>query len=130
MARFKRKARARRIRGGFKRFARRSGSGSGNVMGTILGGVAYGAGRQYAANLVKPITDKVPMGNYADNIVMGAISYFLAKGKIPFLNKIPMARDIGKAGLVIESAMIGQEIISGTGLGSTKTAEQNGYEYY
>lgn len=92
------------------------------LVGTIVGGVAYGAGRQYASNALAPITAKIPAGQYADNVVMGVLSYLVASGKIPLINKIPMSREIGKAGLVIESAMIGQSIIGGkTATGSHTT---------
>jgi len=100
----------RRKHRGVKSFFKRHKSGLG-LTGVIVGGAAYGAARQYAAAALQPLTSKLPMGNYADNVVMGVLSWALAKGKIPLVNKIPMTREIGKAGLYIESAFLGQELL-------------------
>lgn len=73
----------------------------------VVGGMIYGAGREYVSDKLAPLTARVPAGALADEVVMGAASYFLAKGKIPFLNKIKVTRDIGRAGLMIEAARTG-----------------------
>jgi hypothetical protein len=108
-----------------KSYRRRARSGLGD-MGMIVGGMAYGAARSKLSSLVSPITSKIPLGYTADNIVLGGISYLLMKGKIPFLNKIKMTRNIGKAGLILESALLGSEVISGTA-GST-TANKTSFK--
>lgn len=115
----KHKRHSRRSFSFLKRKAHRSSSSGGaGLTGAIIGGAVYGVGREYANNALAPLTAKIPLGKYADNVVMGAISYFLAKGKIPLLNKIPMSREIGKAGLYIESAMLGQDLAGGLGVTS------------
>jgi hypothetical protein len=113
----RRKAKTRRsaYRGFMKRKSHKASKGLlGGEMGIIIGGAAYGAGRQYVAKAIEPLTSKIPLGNYADNIGMGLLSYFVAKGKIPLINKIPMSKEIGRAGLYIESAMLGSEILNKT----------------
>ena len=89
-------------------FKRRSSRSKGLNLGTIiLGGAIYGAGRQYLSKAISPLTSKIPMGNVADNIGLGVVSYFAAtKGK-------GIIKDIGKAGLTIEAAMGGQDLMAG-----------------
>ena len=103
-----------RARGLFGRRTHKRGLGGG-ITGTIIGGVVYGAGRTYVSNLVAPLTSKLPLGQYADNVAMGLVSWLLATGKIPLVNKIPMSREIGKAGLCIEAAFAGQELMGKAG---------------
>jgi hypothetical protein len=108
----------------FRKKARRSKGKSGGMMSTIIGGVGYGAVRAYLSQAIAPLTSKLPIGGqYADEIGLGLANYLLAKGKVPLLNKIPMTRNIGKAGLVVESAFIGQQLISG---GLFNITKQNG----
>jgi hypothetical protein len=74
----------------------------------VVGGAAYGAAREYLSNLMRPVSDKVPVvGDYGDEVVLGAFSWMLMKGKIPLLKQLPISREIGKAGLYIESARVG-----------------------
>jgi hypothetical protein len=87
----------------------------------MAGGMAYGFGRDFVSSKLAPVTAKIPGGVYADNIMMGAVSWALAKGKIPFANKLPLMRKIGRAGLIIESAMLGEDIRRGTNFGSGST---------
>lgn len=94
-----------------RRSKRRSSSSSSSLMGQVVGGMSYGALRGYASDLASPITSKLGfLGDYADNVVMAGISYAMAKRKIPLINKWKMASDIGKAGLVIESAFAGLDL--------------------
>jgi hypothetical protein len=83
------------------------------VTAMLIGAGLYGAGREYASTRLMPLTAKVPAGNYADELVMGAVSYAMMKGKIPFLNKIKVTRDIGRAGLTIEAARVGAGLSAG-----------------
>lgn len=88
----------------------------------IMGGLVYGAARSKVAQLLSPITSKVPLGNYADEAVMGALSYFVAKGKVKFIPK-----NVGLAGLMIESAVVGQDVVNGNfagGFGATPKTTQ------
>jgi hypothetical protein len=127
MAKFK-KRKGRKARNNFfskRKAQRKSSNGTGALIGTIAGGAIYGIGREYANSALAPITAKVPLGKYADNVVLGAVSYFLAKGKIPLLNKIPMSKEIGKAGLVIESAMLGQDLAGGLGLTASNSSTRS-----
>lgn len=82
---------------------------------SMTGAVAYGGGRQYLSNLLSPLTQRIPLGDIADELTLFTINYFLAKGKIPLLNKLKVFRSIGKAGMLIESARIG-EFIADRGL--------------
>jgi len=107
MARFKRKARRSGFRFGKRRSSRRSSSGS--PLKTILPAALYGAGRQYAVNLATPITSMLPLGNYADEAVLGVAGYFMAKkGK-------GIIKDIGHSMLIVEAASVGSQLIGGAG---------------
>lgn len=104
-------------RGRFKRFARRAGrsafrrssrKGSSALgWGFLVGAGVYGAVREKASNMLTPLTSKVPLGNVADEVVMGAINYFGAK------NTSGVVREIFKAGMTIEAARIGETIANG-----------------
>lgn len=118
MAKFKRKAKRRFSP--FRRSRSRSNNSSGSLTAVLVGGAAYGAGRQYVSNLVKPLTDKIPLGNVADNLVMGAICYFGAK-KAP-----KMLKPVFKAGLAIEAAMAGQDLMQ-NGLSSVSGSSQSNF---
>jgi len=76
-------------------------------MALVIGAGIYGAGREYVSDKLSPITSKVPLGDLADEATMGVLSYFVAQGKIPLVNKIPYSKEIGKAGLTIEAARVG-----------------------
>lgn len=99
------------------RSRRGSSSGMGGDLGQALAGTAYGFGRSYLSDLVKPVTDKLPLGDYADNIVLGALGWALKRGKIPLLNKVKMTKDIGNAMMITEFVLLGSDIktnMSGT----------------
>ncbi len=74
----------------------------------IAGGFIYGLARGKVASLISPLTSKIPMGQYADELGMGVLNYYIAKGKIPMIPK-----NVGLAGLAIESFVIGQDIGAG-----------------
>jgi len=71
---------------------------------------AYGAGRQYVSNWLKPYTSKIPLGGISDEIGMFALCYL---GKKFIGKKTPIARQIFTAGMLIESARIGEAIVNG-----------------
>lgn len=92
-----------------KRKSKRRAASAGNVLiGQAFAAGLYGASRGYLNTLLAPIMSKIPGGKYADNIVLGTVSYFLAKH-----GKMPMLKRIGKAGLIVESAMLGADVVSG-----------------
>lgn len=89
--------------------------------GIMISAAIYGAGREAASefinsNLAK-ITGNLPtqiFGNFADEAVTLAAAWTLWKGKLPFVNvRLPgflrgkMAKQIGMAGVIIESSRIG-----------------------
>lgn len=117
-------------------FFRRKRGGSrgegGNPLGLILGAAIYGAGREWTSQKLAPLTRPIAgiAGQYADEVVMGGLGYLLMKGKIPFLGKFKLARDIGKAALIIESARIGSGVGGGLLQGATTGSGQIQTLYY
>jgi len=113
-----------------KSFNRRAGrsyakASNASLMTAIGGAMIYGALREKASNALAPLTNKIPLGNIADEVVLGVASYFLAK------KGSGLVREIGKAGLVIESARIGEAIVNGQlSLGGASAASDSGvYDY-
>lgn len=88
---------------------KRSGSNSNDMTKTILGAMVYGGVRQKASDLLAPVTAKVPLGSIADEVVLGAIHYFGAK-KV----SNPMLKSIFHAGLIVESARVGEAVADGS----------------
>lgn len=90
--------------------------------GLILPSMIYGAVREKASNMLTPITSKVPLGNVADEVVLGGIAYFVAKK----FSSNKMIRDVARAALTVEAARLGEAVINGqVGLGGTSTSGQN-----
>lgn len=116
-----RKAKKRHFFGKAKHFYRRHKSGLG-TMGMIVGGGVYGYGRQYLADLVKPLTDKLPLGlgDATDNIVLGSIAVAAKR-----YSKNRYVQTLANAIIVVESAMIGSEIRAGK-IGASSTTTSNG----
>ena len=104
-------AKRRRIKaarsGAFKRMrSGRRSSGSMNPLKVVVPALIYGAARGYISTAIKPLTDKVPLGNYADEAVFGVAGYFMAKkGK-------GMIKDAGIAIMTVEAASLGSQLIS------------------
>lgn len=93
-----------------KRVSHKRGSGLLGGLGKMLGAGLYGAGREHLSNAVAPITEKVPLGNISDEVVMiGALTL----GKKFLGRKVPMINDVVNAGIMIESARIGASLASG-----------------
>ena len=110
--------------------SRKRGSATSSLMMTMLGAGVYGGVRANISDRLSPITSRIPAGELADEVGMGVLNYLLAKGKIPMINKIKISRDIGKAGLMIESARVGSFIaqrgLSGLSTGgNTDTSSGN-----
>jgi len=76
----------------------------------VIAAAGYGALREKIADIMSPLTSKIPIAGYADEIGLGVVSYLLAHKKIPVIKKFSIAADFGKAGLMIEAARLGSEI--------------------
>lgn len=105
-----------------KRSSRKRKSGLGGLMGAAVGAGLYGAGREKVSDMLAPYTSRIPLGTLSDEAGMAALSYLLATGKIPLVNKVPMSRDVGKAGWMIEWARIGARFADGSWRGATSSA--------
>lgn len=103
----RRKAKTKTITRFVKKAGRRIKRASSNPTAVIIPAMAYGALRAKMAQLIAPVTDKIPFGNYADELGMGLVSYFAAKKGIGIVKKL------GIAGLTIESAQVGQQLMAG-----------------
>lgn len=91
-----------------KRSGRKGAAGAGNLgMRQALGGAIYGAARGYVSGMLEPVTSRVPLGGIADEVVMLVLSHQVAKRTTGAL------REAGKAGFYIESARLGQSVLSG-----------------
>jgi len=89
-----------------KSYRKSSSSSSMNPNKVILPALVYGAVRVPIANVVSNFTKNIPLGSLADNVGMGVGMYFLAKkGK-------GMVKQVGLAGLIVESAQAGQELVA------------------
>lgn len=93
-----------------------------NLTKMMIGSAIYGGVRQKASNMLAPITSKVPLGVISDELVLGTIHYFAAK-KV----RNPMLKSIFKAGLIVESARVGEAIADGSlgSFGATSNGGQN-----
>lgn len=107
MARKKRVVRRRRVTRSAPR--RRSTRKKDNLGATILLSGLYGAAREKLDSLAAPITEKIPLGAYSSEAVLGVAGYFAAKGK--FGNN-KMIKEFGKSALVVESARVGQQMVT------------------
>lgn len=108
--------------GGFGRKKSRS-KGSSSVNPLQFDAMVYGAVRGYAANLIQPVTNMIPLGEMSDEIGMGLLNWVVAK------NTSGMVRDVCIKGLVVENARVGERLISG-GMGifqSTQSTSNFGY---
>ena len=89
---------------------RRHSKGMNSELKIALGGFGYGAIRKPLSDL----TSMIPfVGGFGDEVGLGIASYLMARGKIPLLDKIKITRDIGRAGLAIESARFGEQLLGG-----------------
>lgn len=102
----KKKTKIRRIFVKPKRKVSRKG-GNKQGIGTLMGAMLYGGLRAPINNFAQ---SKIPnvSGELADEIIMGALSYATANGMIPIVKNFKMSRDIGKAGLAVEGARVGE----------------------
>lgn len=112
MARRKRSSR----RSGSRVARRRRGGGSGGdgLMSMVTAGAIYGAARAPVANTVGGFVPRFA-GDYTDEIVMGGLSWAAYK------YGSGMVRNIGKAGLYVESANAGQSL-TGSSMATSSTS--------
>lgn len=103
----KRRSFRRKAKTAVKYARRRKSKTGGNITPLIVGGFVYGGVREYMSNLLMPLTEKIPLGDLSDEIVLLGVDWALAKRKIPVIKGFKMASQIGKAGLMLESARIG-----------------------
>lgn len=110
-------------RGGFRGFVRKNYSKRAGVSpeGLILPSMAYGAVRSKASDALRPISNMVPLGGVADEIVLGGLAYLGAK---KLNNK--MAKDFCRAALVVESARLGEAVLNG-GVFGTSSGGSGGF---
>ena len=90
----------------------------------------YGAVRPHISNMMQPLTQKIPLGQYADNIVMAGVCWLASK----FGKGVPMLSGIARKGLVIENAIVGGEIsqqfLPSSGSGGTNSQMSNWVNNY
>jgi hypothetical protein len=91
---------------------------------SIGGAMLYGAGRQMISAYIEPVTSKIPLGNIADEIGMGILSYVAYKN----IN-MPLVKKAAYAGLIIESARLGEAIKSGQVSLTPTAASTSGYSF-
>jgi len=98
------------------------------IVGTVLGAGVYGAFRAKVSNYLSQYTSKIPLGNISDEVGMGLLCIL---GKKFIGRKVPMIKKVFDAGLIIESARIGEAVATGSlSLGSTtKSTVGNDYLY-
>jgi len=100
-----------------KKYKRRYSRGT-NPTKMIMGGIAYGAGREYISNLLGGFIGNIGggLGEYSDELVMGVVSWLAYKRGRGFI------KEFGKAGLYIESSRVGSTLIGGLGNNSGGSA--------
>lgn len=110
---------ARKSRGFFKKVFRRGHSKGGEgITSMLMGAAIYGAGRDYAANIIQPVSDMVPMG-IGDEVLLGSASYLLSK------NSNGILKSVGKAGVYIETARVVNALVSGNNKPSASAYSNN-----
>lgn len=81
------------------------------MAGKLVAAGVYGASRAKLNEYVAPFSSKLPVGaNLADNVGMMIALYGVKRfvgGKVPYVSQI------ADAGMLIEAAMIGNDIVSG-----------------
>lgn len=96
------------------------GRSAGGIAGTVLPAMAYGAMRAKLSNALTPITSKLPLGNISDEVGIGILA-ILAKRTLG--KRMPIVANVANAALMIESARIGEAIITGqVGLGGSSSS--------
>lgn len=97
--------------------SRSRGSGAKADLGALLGAGVYGALRNRISSAVAPLTSRIPFGGIADEIGMLGINWAARR----FIGgRVPLVKDMAKAGMLIEAASIGNALAGGA-LGGGQT---------
>lgn len=87
-------------------------------LGGLVAAALYGALRGKIAVWIQPISSKLPLGSYTDEVGMLGVNWAAKK----FIgNKVPMVSNMAKSGMQIEAAQIGYKIGSGLALGGSSS---------
>lgn len=108
MVKRKRTIKRKTTRGRIVQAKRRRKSISNNPMKSYLGGLGYGIFRGKASDFVNSnIANRLPFGNYSDEVAFTGISYLMAKYGKKVLG-VDM-KNLGKSGLIVEGALMGSQ---------------------
>lgn len=122
MARYKKKARARRLGGFFRKATRRAGVGkSANLI--QIDAMLYGAVRSPVSNWLASVVPVPVVGTIGDEVVMGLANYLIAK------NTSGMIRDVAIKGLVVENARLGEAAAQMAGFSGAPTGANSANLY-
>lgn len=107
----------------FQRRAGHRSSGSGGSIGLLghaLVGFGYGTAREPLMGLLKPLVDMLPLGEYNDEAVGGALGFVAAKG---WLGNNKYIKAAGQDMIVIETYRVGAKMnLLGGMIGSSGSA--------
>ena len=106
MAKRRRKSGRRTFASYFKRKGKSRSGNRESVQSTMMGAAIYGAVRMPVAKYIDKWTSYVPYG-IGDELALGVVSYIAAK------KGSGLIKNVGKAGLVIETARITEQAING-----------------
>lgn len=99
-----RRARARVSSPFRRRSIRRKGGGKADITKMAIGGGLYGVARDQISRVITPVTANIPLGQFADEIGLLAVSWFMLRSGPRQL------KEAAKAGIYIESASIGSQL--------------------
>jgi hypothetical protein len=94
----------RRKHSGHKKSSGLFGPNSGSLI--QIDAMAYGAARQYVAQLIAPVTSMIPLGNFAEPVGLGLADWLIAK------NTSGIISDVARKGLTVENAAMGSQIFN------------------
>lgn len=88
----------------FKLKAKRGKSVSTKINPIQIDSMLYGVARSPIAQLMQPITAKLPFLEVSDELALGVANYFIAKNTSGIIKKVALK------GLVIENARVGEYV--------------------
>ena len=87
--------------------------------GAYIGAGVYGGLRARMSNYLRPYTIKIPLGDISDEVGMIGACYLFKR----FLGrKVPLVTQIANAGMLIESARIGESVATGSIMGGSSSS--------
>lgn len=98
---------ARRVTKFARRAYRSASKAQPSLLTAAMYGAGYGAARPFIANLVKPVSNFIPVGQYQDEIALGLLGFAAAKWGSG------MIRNAGRTALIVESASAAAQLTSG-----------------